>query len=382
MSTNIEIVSNHIDLEELTRFRYDIYVRSMQKEVVGADHESGRITDELDAISKNLVIKKNNGILGALRLTYADELTSLPERFAEYQEMFCFKPFLESKSGRICFTSRLMISPELRGSTVLWRLFSKAFQTAISDGVTFDFCAAPPHMAQLYSQLGYRRYKSNILYESFGYDIPMVQVLRDEQHLEKCGSPFLKTLKESLSGKICQEVAWFLENFTDALQTYDLQSLDYSHALDQTFQLALECTGETIFAGLTKDEVEELRINTYPLKFESGDHIIQKEDYREEMFIIEQGSVSVRQDREDTDAIILRRGQIFGEIGLLTATGRTADVIALEDGLIHVLSRQTAMRLIKTKPKLMATVLLNIGCILAGRMIGTYDNLKQYKANG
>ena len=100
------------------------------------------------------------------------------------------------------------------------------------------------------------------------------------------------------------------------------------------------------------------------------------------MFIIEQGSVSVRQDRSDADAIILGRGQIFGEIGLLTATGRTADVIALEDGLILVLSRQTAMRLIKTKPKLMATVLLNIGCILAGRMIGTYDNLKQYRANG
>ena len=56
MSTKIEIVSNHIDLEELSRFRYDIYVRSMQKKVVGADHEFGRITDELDAISKNLVI--------------------------------------------------------------------------------------------------------------------------------------------------------------------------------------------------------------------------------------------------------------------------------------------------------------------------------------
>ena len=151
MSTKVEIVSNHIDLEELTRFRYDIYVRSMQKKVVGADHEFGRITDELDAISKNLVIKKSNCILGSLRLTYADKLTSLPERFAEYQEMFCFKPFLESSLGRICFTSRLMISPELRGSTLLWRLFSKAFQTAMSDGVTFDFCAAPPHMAQLLS---------------------------------------------------------------------------------------------------------------------------------------------------------------------------------------------------------------------------------------
>ena len=119
MSTNIEIVSSHIDLEELTRFRYDIYVRGMQKKVTGADHGLGRITDELDAISKNLVIKKDDRILGALRLTYADELDSLPEKFAEYQEMFCFKPFLESALGRICFTSRLMISPELRGSTIL-----------------------------------------------------------------------------------------------------------------------------------------------------------------------------------------------------------------------------------------------------------------------
>ncbi|MCH2061766.1 MAG: cyclic nucleotide-binding domain-containing protein [Verrucomicrobiales bacterium] len=382
MSTNIEIVSSHIDHEELTRFRYDIYVRGMKKNVAGADHDLGRISDELDAISKNFVIRKDNRILGTLRLTYSDELSSVPAKFAEFQEIFSFKPFLESACGRLCFTSRLMISPELRGSTLLWRLFSEAFRTAMSDGVLFDFCAAPPYMAQLYAQLGYRRYKSNILYQSFGYDIPMVQVLRDAQHLEKCGSPFLKALHQLMPDENCQEVEWFLENYTDALQTYDLQSLDHSHALEETARLALECTGETIFAGLSRKEVEELRLNTYPLKFESGDHIIQKEDQREEMFIVEQGSVSVRQENISGDPIILGRGQIFGEVGLLTATGRTADVIALEDGLILVLTRQTAMRLIKTKPGLMATVLLNIGRILASRLTGTYEILKQEKTNG
>ena len=40
------------------------------------------------------------------------------------------------------------------------------------------------------------------------------------------------------------------------------------------------------------------------------------------------------------------------------------------------------MRLIKTKPGLMATVLLNIGRILASRLTGTYEILKQEKTNG
>ena len=349
----------------------------MKKNVMDADHEHGKITDELDSISKNFVVKKDERILGALRLTYTDELASVPGKFSEYQEVFSFQPFIDNARGRLSFTSRLMISPELRGSTLLWRLLSEAFRTANADGVRFDFCAAPPYMAQLYAQLGYRRYKSNILYQSFGYDIPMVQVIRDEAHLEACGSPFLKALQQSLPDEPCQEVGWFLETYAEALQTYDLQSLDRSQALDQTAQLALESTGESIFSGLSREEVDELRLNAYPLKFEAGDHIICEEEQREEMFIVEQGSVSVQSEAAGFSPIILGRGQIFGEVSLLTATGRTADVIAVEDGLILILTRQTMMRLMKKNPELMATVLLNIGRILAGRFIGTYKTLKQ-----
>ena len=49
----------------------------MQKKVVGADHEFGRITDELDAISKNLVIKKNTTLLNGKKILIYSENGSM-----------------------------------------------------------------------------------------------------------------------------------------------------------------------------------------------------------------------------------------------------------------------------------------------------------------
>ena len=184
LSTQVEIISSQDDLGELTRLRYEIFVHGMGKEVRGADHGHRVVTDALDSISSNFVVRRDGRILGALRVTYADDLAALSDEFAEHEEVFALQPFIDNFQGRICFTSRLMISPELRGSTSLWRLLSEAFRKAMNDGAYFDFCMAPPGMAQLYAQLGYRRYKSNILYQSLGYDIPMVQVTRDVRHLE------------------------------------------------------------------------------------------------------------------------------------------------------------------------------------------------------
>ncbi len=382
MSTQVEIISSQDDLGELTRLRYEIFVHGMGKEVRDADHGHRVVTDALDSISSNFVVRKDGRILGALRVTDANDLAALSKEFAEHEEVFALQPFMDNSQGRICFTSRLMISPELRGSTSLWRLLSEAFRKAMNDGTYFDFCMAPPGMAQLYAQLGYRRYKSNILYQSLGYDIPMVQVTRDVRHLEVCGSPFLKVAQEAVEGQRCKEVEWFLESYGEALQTYDLQSLDPGRALEETALLALESSGENIFSGLSREELNQLRGHAYPLKFEAGDHIIRKEERREEMFIVEEGSVSVERGSPGLKPIVLGRGQVFGEVSLLTATGRTADVIAVEDGRILVLTRQTVIRLMKKKPELMSTLLFNIGRILAGRFVEINDTLNKESNHG
>ncbi len=377
MSTEVTIISSQDDLGELTRLRYEIYVQVMGKEFRGIDHGQRVVTDALDSISSNFVVRREGRILGALRVTYADDLAALSDEFAEHEEVFALQPFIDNFQGRICFTSRLMISPELRGSTSLWRLLSEAFRKAMNDGAYFDFCMAPPGMAQLYAQLGYRRYKSNVVYQSLGYDIPMVQVIRDVSHLEACGSPFLKVVQEAVEGKRCEEVEWFLQSYGEALQTYDLQSRDPGQALEDTALLARESSGETMFSGLSREELDQLRGNAYLLKFEAGDHIIRKEERREEMFVVEEGSVSVERGSPGLEPVVLGRGQVFGEVSLLTATGRTADVIAIEDGRILVLSRQTIMRLMKKNPRLMSTLLFNISRILAGRFVEINDTLNK-----
>ena len=57
-------------------------------------------------------------------------------------------------------------------------------------------------------------------------------------------------------------------------------------------------------------------------------------------------------------------------------------MIAVEDGRILVLTRQTVIRLMKKTPELMSTLLFNIGRILAGRFVEINDTLNKESNHG
>jgi len=67
------------------------------------------------------------------------------------------------------------------------------------------------------------------------------------------------------------------------------------------------------------------------MRFQAGDVVIRQGDEPDRFYIIANGEVDVmRHTAEGTDVHLatLRRGEIFGEIGILEETRRTADVRA------------------------------------------------------
>jgi CRP-like cAMP-binding protein len=372
MPVKIKIAERKEDLEVVFRFRYDIYVRQMDKAVLGADHDHGIITDDLDSSSNIFAATEDGNLQGTLRVTYGRSLSEFPEIFKENISIYGLQPFMEEIGlQHLSFTSRLMVSPEIRGTTTLGRMVSEVYKKGLHDGIQFDFCVSAPYLAQMYAQLGYRRYKSSIVDPSFGYDIPMVLVLRDADHLKICRSPFLRLLKQFDPDDTNSEVNWFHRDFADALSEYDAQSLDLSDVLDSIMQPRGILSSETVFAGLTIDELQDLQTHTFPLRFEADDHIIRQEDQRDEMFIVLSGQLSVTLPGNQSAHTTLGPGDIFGEIGLLTSTGRSADVIAQESGTALILTRQTMLRLMKNRPELAAKLLFNVGRTLSTRIIRT-----------
>jgi len=368
----IKIAERKEDLEGVFSFRYNIYVRQMNKAILGANHDLGIITDDLDNSSNIFAAIEDEKLQGTLRVTYGRTLSEFPGILEENISIYGLQPFMEEIGLRhLSFTSRLMVSPEIRGTTILGRMVSGAYKKALHDGIQFDFCLSAPYLAQMYAQLGYRRYKSSIVDPSFGYDIPMVLALRDADHLTICRSPLLRFLKQFDPSNTNSAVNWFRGHFSDALSEYDAQSLDLSDTLDSITQPRGILSSETVFAGLTIDELQELQTQTFPLRFEADDHLIRKEDQRDEMFIVLSGQLSVTLPGQQSPHTALGPGDIFGEIGLLTSTGRSADVIAQESGTALILTRQTMLRLMKNRPELAAKLLFNVGRTLSTRLIRT-----------
>ncbi|PIQ97943.1 MAG: hypothetical protein COV67_01510 [Nitrospinae bacterium CG11_big_fil_rev_8_21_14_0_20_56_8] len=91
-----------------------------------------------------------------------------------------------------------------------------------------------------------------------------------------------------------------------------------------------------------------------PLTVKKGDIIFREGNFSDCAFIIEKGLFEVsKTDEEGKKKVIgaLHTGDIFGEMGLIDGKPRSATVIALEDGRISILSRESFEALAERKPE-------------------------------
>ena len=75
--------------------------------------------------------------------------------------------------------------------------------------------------------------------------------------------------------------------------------------------------------------------------FVAGETIVQRGDDADEMFVIRSGEVEIRREGADEDGIMARlgAGDFFGEMSLLESLPRDADVVALTDVRLLVITQ-------------------------------------------
>jgi MFS family permease len=119
-----------------------------------------------------------------------------------------------------------------------------------------------------------------------------------------------------------------------------------------------------LFAGIPASRVEAALRRVVEVPVTAGEPVVRQGDPADRFYIIESGSFTVTPAGPSGEPVVLRQlgpDAVFGELGLLNQTPRTATVTASTDGLLLALERDDFLALV------------GVGGPLRGRLLGLYS---------
>jgi MFS family permease len=122
----------------------------------------------------------------------------------------------------------------------------------------------------------------------------------------------------------------------------------------------LELLRASPFGGILPARLEVASRELVPVEVRAGQTVIEQGDAADRFYFIDQGAFRVSQRSDTGDPLTLRTlgpGEVFGEIGLLTSSPRTATVTAESDGWLFALDRAGFLGLVDAGPGLTTQLL-------------------------
>jgi hypothetical protein len=186
MSAQIRVAQTAQEKEEVYRFRYRVYVEEMGRVQEYADHLNKRIEEPLDQTGRILMACDDTGVVGTLRHNVGSHAG-----FGKYDDLYNVQAFGDFRPLRLSITTKLMVAPSFRRSTLPLRLAVQCFKGATSTASLFGIIDCNPPLVGFFERLGYRRVFANIDHPEYGNVVPMILVMYDLEHLRACDSPFV-----------------------------------------------------------------------------------------------------------------------------------------------------------------------------------------------
>jgi hypothetical protein len=125
-----------------------------------------------------------------------------------------------------------------------------------------------------------------------------------------------------------------------------------------------------LFAGLRPSQARVVVLMGEAKKFRSGEAIVRTGDPGEEMFVIldGRGEVWVGDGNGRRRLAELKRGDVFGEMGFVRRSERTADVVASTDVEVLAVNQRFLDRVQRRYPRIASKVFLNLTRILSNSL--------------
>lgn len=183
------------DAERLYRHRYTIYVEELGRTQAGADHEHKQIREPLDDRAHTWVALDGDEIVGSVRMNYAHEIY-----LGVYESLYEMRRVGSAHPGRTSVTTKLMVSPQFRGTPLATRLALSVYRQLLRDGSQHDFIDVYPNRVSFFTRLGYHVHVPETWHPEFGNVIVMRLDVWDEAHLRLLRSPFFRALQKHKEG--------------------------------------------------------------------------------------------------------------------------------------------------------------------------------------
>jgi predicted RND superfamily exporter protein len=139
--------------------------------------------------------------------------------------------------------------------------------------------------------------------------------------------------------------------------------------------------GSVLFQNMTDYQRRKAILISEIHEFKKGELLVEQDTVGRDMYLILSGEVDVirKDDGESRSLATLKPGQVFGEIGYIRETERTADVVATEDVSALRFDYERMQKDLKFFPNIVAKLNFNISYILGKRladMVGGSSNSK------
>ncbi|MEW6685590.1 MAG: cyclic nucleotide-binding domain-containing protein [Candidatus Edwardsbacteria bacterium] len=136
-----------------------------------------------------------------------------------------------------------------------------------------------------------------------------------------------------------------------------------------------------LFQEMTEEElikIAPLLTSAKSILFLPGASICKKGDAGDSLYLIKSGKVRVSVAGNGKEIILaeLGAGKFFGEMSLLDLAPRSANVTALENTEIFIITRATVAYLIEKEPRIAAKLMLALCKVLCARIRVLDDRLQ------
>ena len=189
---DVAIASTSHEIEELERFRYEVYVEEQGKVIAGADSAQRRLRLASDdqAVHYYLRDPGHGGILGYARghfgifpgHLHAPLQLSRFDKFCRRQDLF--------------FSSQLMVSPKARNLAVMRALTGAQYRHGRSNGVRAWLFHCRADLTPIYTRSGLYHYGPTFDLPSLGTHAPCIGICEDVDRFALLNSYFYPLTQE------------------------------------------------------------------------------------------------------------------------------------------------------------------------------------------
>lgn len=358
--------------EQIFRFRYQIYVEEMRKKPQTADHIRRTITDLLDESGILLYSTHEDQIIATLRRNFLDD-AELPQTI---QQRFSITEFTAAfPKQKLSLSTRLMVDPKWRRSTAVGAIVAEAYRQGRDRQLQFDFVHCAPWLVSFYENLGYRRYTNHFIDEDTGFQVPMVLVLEDIEHLRAVRSPFYRLARNQENHPFTSQ--WLNDRFPQHLNFFNscAQSTETVWNFWQT-QLQPAVANSPLFEEMSDETLRQLLKGSTVHPVQKGESILRMGDIGNALFLVLDGAIEVnRLTGTSFVSTQLEPGQTFGEAALFTALPSPEQATAQTDSSLLVIPKPTIMKVMKTSPSAMCSFFFNVSQSLGRKYVPNVENL-------